>query len=734
MSSSAYYRNLSPTGGRHHVSGPRASTGMVQLGSAHDPYDVSRSRYDYDDHYYPSDVGYSSSHRQQPHHRTSSRVEAQPVSSQKFRDPGHSTKKRTQYTLQPQPQSRHRSHTSSAADLYDTPVRLAVPSSSSGHPRPVVSASRGRSPSPLPSTSSQYLVPHASHSSHRGHRRVYSTDYASDTGRLDPRDSTKHHSPQQTYRPHISSGRRRHPVYDGLKKGDDIDSSDAYSYTNAREQFDRDYPVKPRHPTARSSRDRPHSMNVMDEHSQLLRKERERAERPHGPPPTSWGLDKIDREGRHSSRTLDSHRDGSRTRDASRTRDTSRARGSHDRALVALPHESDDGHDGYESHTDSRHRRHRRHRHESDRHGDDRSPRPHHGTGEQMLAAGLGTAALGAGYADMSDYDHRTSRNRHSPHYDLDREYDSAQPSSRDLRDSSPGAEKKQLYLEPGSASRPRRRSRQRSRGRDSGSDGYTDDEDLRKYRREPSAAEYRSRHSSTDTSSAEDHSSRRHRDRSHPRSSHSQRRLENGHPNGSRHSPPVDGKDDLRKVIAVEPPTTKEHEAAPKSILKPPRQSFPEEPNPVREGVAPLKDATKQGIPPGARWTKIDRRLVNPEALEAGNERFEERSDYVIVLRVLSKEEIQAYAVKTQEIRDARHKEHIDDKRRRMEENHRHGRRGEESSSDDEDEGPEQLKLEAPSVAELEGAPRLPTRPRESNIPPESDRAKAPTAAPAHA
>lgn len=64
------------------------------------------------------------------------------------------------------------------------------------------------------------------------------------------------------------------------------------------------------------------------------------------------------------------------------------------------------------------------------------------------------------------------------------------------------------------------------------------------------------------------------------------------------------------------------------------------------------MKDAHKKGIPPGARWTKVDRRLVNPEALKACNERFEERSDYVIVLRVLSKEEIQAYALVTQEIR----------------------------------------------------------------------------------
>lgn len=61
---------------------------------------------------------------------------------------------------------------------------------------------------------------------------------------------------------------------------------------------------------------------------------------------------------------------------------------------------------------------------------------------------------------------------------------------------------------------------------------------------------------------------------------------------------------------------------------------------------------AHKKGIPPGARWTKIDRRLVNPEALEKANERFEERQDFVIVLRVLTKEEIQKLADRTREIR----------------------------------------------------------------------------------
>jgi hypothetical protein len=115
-----------------------------------------------------------------------------------------------------------------------------------------------------------------------------------------------------------------------------------------------------------------------------------------------------------------------------------------------------------------------------------------------------------------------------------------------------------------------------------------------------------------------------------------------------------VDGEsaERLRKPVAVEPPAAKEPEAPPKGILKAPREKFPEDENHIREGVAPLKDAQKNGIPPGARWTKIDRRLVNPAALEVGHERFEERAEYVIVLRVLTKEEIQAYAVKTQELR----------------------------------------------------------------------------------
>ena len=116
--------------------------------------------------------------------------------------------------------------------------------------------------------------------------------------------------------------------------------------------------------------------------------------------------------------------------------------------------------------------------------------------------------------------------------------------------------------------------------------------------------------------------------------------------------SPGEDEDDRPRRVQLVEPVDKKE-EVKPRGILKPPRAvPFPEDPHPEREGVAPLKDATKDGIPPNARWTKISRALVNPEALEKLHERFEERDDYVIVLRVVTREEITKLAEKTKEIR----------------------------------------------------------------------------------
>lgn len=121
--------------------------------------------------------------------------------------------------------------------------------------------------------------------------------------------------------------------------------------------------------------------------------------------------------------------------------------------------------------------------------------------------------------------------------------------------------------------------------------------------------------------------------------------------------SPGEDEDGRQRRVQLVEP--ERKEEFRPRGILKPQRTTpFPEDPNPQREGVAPLKESGKQaapGIPDGARWTKISRMLVNPEALEKYHERFEEREDYVIVLRVLTREEITKFAERTVEIRGKR-------------------------------------------------------------------------------
>ncbi|KAJ5619355.1 hypothetical protein N7510_003339 [Penicillium lagena] len=694
---SGYYRSLSP--GRHqYLDDPmRASTGMMHLGSSYDPYEIPRSRDGYDG--YPSDVPHRNSSTRLP----SRRLEAQPVSSQTYRDPGQSTKRRTEYNVRPRP----RSNTLETPDQYDTPVRLAVPSSSSHRrPSPVATSGLHHSPSPSPRDSGQYLVPASTRDGGR-HRRVYSTDYASDTGRPHPYDADQR-TGHRGYRVH-QRNHRPHPAYEGMRKGEDLDDYDAYSYTTPREQFDVDYPVRTSQRAPRR-KERPLSMTEMDDPPPWLVRSKE--PRSHGPPPSYRGFDKLDPE--HEGRPRNSAYGADDGHAASRSK-----RGPYDHALVPVHHDSDEG---YSSHPERYSRHHSRrdpprshHKGDHDRYADDRPSRRH--TDLDRLAPGLGTVALAGGaYSDMEDYDHHSSRRSRRNSRGYDRDYGRVKPPSREP--DSP-EHNKQLYLEPGSShdrSRPSRRSRKTA---ESESETYTSDEDLRNYRREPSASERR-RHSSTDSSSEADRSSRRTRDRSshRRRPSGPERPSDDGHSHDARHSPSVDDKP--RRPIAVEPPSFKEPEAARKGILKAPRPSFPEERNPVREGVAPLKDAHDQGIPPGARWTKIDRRLVNPAALEIGNERFEERSDYVIVLRVLSKEEIQAYAIKTKEIRDTRHQESVRDRRRHRDESRRRGQRPDESSSDSDDEDEEE---EAPKAIEAPPQPTseqdklsLPLRPRASS------------------
>ncbi|KAH7157512.1 hypothetical protein B0J13DRAFT_520243 [Dactylonectria estremocensis] len=126
-----------------------------------------------------------------------------------------------------------------------------------------------------------------------------------------------------------------------------------------------------------------------------------------------------------------------------------------------------------------------------------------------------------------------------------------------------------------------------------------------------------------------------------------------------------VSGLDD-KQVRLVSPPRDKKDDKPLKGILKQPKVSFPEELNPVREGVAPHKEDKKlREAPAGAKWTKVSRKIVNPEALTIGKERFEVRDDFVIVLRVLSKEEIQAYASATVVLRERRRREEEGDRDR---------------------------------------------------------------------
>jgi hypothetical protein len=58
------------------------------------------------------------------------------------------------------------------------------------------------------------------------------------------------------------------------------------------------------------------------------------------------------------------------------------------------------------------------------------------------------------------------------------------------------------------------------------------------------------------------------------------------------------------------------------------------------------------EDAPPDAEWTRIDRHLVNPDALHIGKETFQASNGFVIVLRVLGNEEVEAYKELTRLLR----------------------------------------------------------------------------------
>ncbi|OXV09746.1 hypothetical protein Egran_02493 [Elaphomyces granulatus] len=612
MNHSSRYRSSSP-GSRRIVDPMRASTGTVStIGSP-------TSRYGYDGYLSPV----SAAERVSDAPYRSGQLEAQRISSTTYRDPGQSAKLRTEYAIRQRP----RSSTSSIADPNRRPLSVIIPPANTQ--APVITSAYDGSASPLPPRSSyeaeRYLMPA---SSGYGRNRRYRSGYGSDTGRLDAGERAARRD-SGVYR--VYKQPSGWSTYGDPTKAEDPDYYDAYSYTNAREQFENESQRAP------YRTGRPLSMTGLEDYLPPLPARKE--SRAQGPPPSQRGFDKLAEDDR-VRRTARTNADSDATRDSVPAR-----RRSSQRTPVDVHQDRDFRKDDHDDHRESR--RHRR-RHEGEGSGrqrrDDRDPRKHSaGEVANSFLGGLATLGLASGYAeDTLDYDHSSRREGHRSSRGADRglEREGAIESAHGRPDGSIKAKSKGTEGVGSEAhGKSRRRSRTERHSRSDSEDTSSDD-GLPKPKSE--AARRRRDSGSSDGSRSpfeEGHKSRR--------------RLKDS--TAISPSSPENAETRQRQLIAVSPTQAKESETTPKSILKPPREKFPEEPNPIREGVAPLKDAHKRGIPPGARWTKIDRRLVNPAALEAGRERFEERSEYVVVLRVLTKEEIQNYAVKTQEVRDAR-------------------------------------------------------------------------------
>lgn len=602
MTHASRYRSSSP-GSRRLVDPLRASTGTV----AEDFYASPTSYHAYDGYLSPKVAerrgGFFSVD-------SGDRLEAHPISTKTYRDTNHSTKLKTSYAIRPRSQT--------TTDSSRRPLSLHIPSSTTSSSRkgPVVTSAYERSVSPLPPRAShlrdepeRYVSPATSG---RSHKRILSSDYTSDSGYG---KSIEKHRPRETrYHVYRPAGVSRYQAYGDPRKWDDSKYYDAYSYTSPRENFEKES-------AARSSQrthgrvGRPTSM--MATSNALVRpahhKESKRL------PSSHRGSERHPAEDRLRITNGRDYTDSETYRDHQRY--------PHQQHLVV--HQDRD--DGYQSFTDD-HKHSSRHRH----HSRPRESRKKHV--EDYLApvlGGLATLGLASGYSDDGREADRAShpdrhRSRDIGHDDRDRDYykdreREKEAVSGDERVRHRRRRHKDWSQHPGSS----------SESESSSSGGHS-----RRRRREKSTS--RKKHDSSSSEGTRDRRSKQDSDKL----------LSVRKDDGSRRSVDGESVERLRKPIAVEPPAAKEPEAPPKSILKAPREKFPEDENHIREGVAPLKDAQKNGIPPGARWTKIDRRLVNPAALEVGHERFEERAEYVIVLRVLTKEEIQAYAVKTQEIR----------------------------------------------------------------------------------
>lgn len=613
---------------------------------------------------------------------TSRGYDAQPIAKRVYPDPVYSggTKSKTEYAVRPR-------HNSTNADER-RPPSIVIPPHSPARSRPVVTnLSRDRSPLPKPNPrddSDRYVYPAVS-SPRQHHQRHYSaTPIELDRLRVADKDRRE----RARYRDPGTGG---YPASSALVRYRDDD----VSYTGPREQFDRDFPSGP--PTKRDSyprRDRPVSALDFSDWKPPPHTKREP-----GPPPSAFrpfdrtdkadpgrstvrggGIsdperdDGVPRRG-HSTRvpvSLHQDRDLAPPRPRDETgdrRDPRPRRGALDEDDIYTSDRDHRDHQHASSHHDRRHKKH----------GDESPSKP--AISDKAAAVGLGgAAAAAAAAAGLAGAISKSSRDN-----EVDEEVD-AQRERRHRRRRERDFDEAEMPIGNGVRSeRPRDRlhdlpeeqeadDRRQGKGPKDRVDSDSLEDEVardrhrrRKHRNREDHRQDADSGSGSDSRNVQgklregrarddpngdvevDDGERRRRDRD--------RRLDRDQPElepaGYEGAPGEleDGRP--RRVQLVEPPREREQEMRPKGILKPPRATpFPEDPNPTREGVAPLKEAGKKGIPPGARWTKINRQLVNPAALGASHERFEERDEYVIVLRVLTREEIEKFAALTAEIR----------------------------------------------------------------------------------
>ncbi|TGO87616.1 hypothetical protein BPOR_0214g00020 [Botrytis porri] len=105
-----------------------------------------------------------------------------------------------------------------------------------------------------------------------------------------------------------------------------------------------------------------------------------------------------------------------------------------------------------------------------------------------------------------------------------------------------------------------------------------------------------------------------------------------------------------------------------------------------LKSKIAP--DSSGHEIPQDAKWTKVKRSLISPEVLMKDGRRFEARPEFVAILGILTKEEIQQYAERSHILREERWWRNHPEQRERRERSRR-SERGRRSRNSKEEESP---------------------------------------------